>query len=106
VRPPPRPRRTPQWVDHVQNLYRENMARTRKGVSLTFAPKKPFYQQNPLDYVPILLPKEQQTVWHWVAFVLGCVSRLPNLDARDAGVRLAPMPRRRGTGPGRGSARF
>mmetsp|Transcript_5430 Transcript_5430/g.10367 ORF Transcript_5430/g.10367 Transcript_5430/m.10367 type:complete len:520 (-) Transcript_5430:152-1711(-) len=59
-----------QWVTHVQDLYKSNMAKTRKGVSLSFAPPKPFYNRTPLEMLPVFMPKEEQKWWHWVVFAL------------------------------------
>eukprot|EP00240_Pyramimonas_obovata_P001357 CAMPEP_0118941870 /NCGR_PEP_ID=MMETSP1169-20130426/34869_1 /TAXON_ID=36882 /ORGANISM="Pyramimonas obovata, Strain CCMP722" /LENGTH=497 /DNA_ID=CAMNT_0006886747 /DNA_START=126 /DNA_END=1616 /DNA_ORIENTATION=+ len=61
-------------LSQFRDLYSVNMAKTRRSISLSFAPTKPWTQKSPSELLPILLPKDDdppcRRLWHWVAFAL------------------------------------
>eukprot|EP00959_Pyramimonas_sp_CCMP1952_P246418 5150829-Pyramimonas_sp.AAC.1 len=61
-------------LSQFRELYSVNMAKTRRSISLSFAPTKPWTQKSPSELLPILLPKEDdppcRKIWHWAAFAL------------------------------------
>ena len=65
---------TTDVLSQFRDLYNVNMAKTRRHVSLSFAPAKPWSQRSPAEFLPVFLPKEGDApcrkCWHWAAFAV------------------------------------